>query len=550
EVIDKQMEALLPYYNKLEEEAMKIAEKTFHGPIHFSLKTKEQKLFTYQNNRHQYYCYLDGYLEKENEIYIFEVKATTSKKFKELGPRIKKIHYPLFTRQGVSYQLATYPDMEAQPFNRAYEKLYDRYSGVGRYVFDMAVEKMIVEEARKQAGLPFKKIHYYLTVLNSSYVFDGTYQEEEPFYQNIDGEELVNFIELDDIIQAWQTKIYAMKQTLEDYLETLDASVVPVGPFCERKKMSKCPFIPTCWEKVLVDGSILEYMGSHYGFKDEFGEKHDILDLINQGQVMLDSIPKRWLDRPNNLIQRTCFEEKVEYVDIDKIKKGLQVLQYPLYHLDFESFPSPLPRFRGEKPYAQSVFQYSLHIEQAPFECDKERDHIEYLALDFKDRREELICQMIHDIDLSQGGTVIVYNKSFEHSRIKEFAVMFPKYQQELECINDHMFDLLDLVKTRSELYEDLGFSEEESKRVNYYHNNLHGSFSIKKVLPVFSDLTYKGLGVANGTEAIATYAKFKYLSPEDIECLRRDLKQYCQQDTWAMVLVLWGLIRRINKKI
>ncbi|MFA7126245.1 MAG: hypothetical protein WC182_01615, partial [Bacilli bacterium] len=210
EVIDKQMEALLPYYNKLEEEAMKIAEKTFHGPIHFSLKTKEQKLFTYQNNRHQYYCYLDGYLEKENEIYIFEVKATTSKKFKELGPRIKKIHYPLFTRQGVSYQLATYPDMEAQPFNRAYEKLYDRYSGVGRYVFDMAVEKMIVEEARKQAGLPFKKIHYYLTVLNSSYVFDGTYQEEEPFYQNIDGEELVNFIELDDIIQAWQTKIYAM----------------------------------------------------------------------------------------------------------------------------------------------------------------------------------------------------------------------------------------------------------------------------------------------------------------------------------------------------
>ncbi len=548
EVIDKQMEALLPYYNKLEEEAMKIATDVFGGPIHYSLKTSDQKLFTYQSKDHEYYCYLDGYLEKENDIYIFEVKATTTKKFQELGPMIKKQHYPLFKKKDNVYHLTHYPEMDTKNFQRAYEKLFDRYSAVGRYVFDMAIEKMIVEEARKQSSLPLKNIHYYLVVLNSSYVFDGASENGEPVYHEINHEKLVDFIELNPIIEEWQTKIYSIKKVLEEDISRLDLKTIPIGRFCERKKMSKCPFVPTCWEKALVDGSILEYLDHHFGFTDEFGVKHEILDLLNQGYYSLDSIPKRWLERPNNLIQRECFEKKQEYVDIDKIKKGVRTLDYPLYHLDFESFPSPLPRFRGEKPYAQSVFQYSLHIEKAPFECDKERDHTEYLALDFTDRREELIQQMIHDIDLSKGGTVIVYNKSFEHTRIKEFADMFPEYRNSLEKINDHMFDLLDLVKTRSGLYLDLGFSEEESKQINYYDNRLHGSFSIKKVLPVFSDLSYHGLPVANGTEAIATYAKFKYLAAEDIEFLRRDLKQYCKQDTWAMVVVLWGLLRRVSK--
>lgn len=545
DVVDKQMEALLPYYNELEQHAMEIAQRKFGGSIHYSLKTSEQKLFAFDELRHRYYCYLDGYQEQD-DINIFEVKATTSKKFKELGPKIKGVHFPLFTKQGRTYTLTSYPEMDSYRFAKSYDKLFDRYSNVGRYLFDMAVEKMIVEEARRKANLPPKPINYILVVLNSDYVFDGTYLNNKPHYlPTKDGDELVDFIDCTPIISQWQPKIQAMKQTLEQAIDALEAGAVPIGIFCERKKPSKCAFIRTCWSKALESGSILEYMESHLGFRDEWNVKHEVMDLINEGLYRLDSIPKRWLERPNNIIQRTCFEENKEYIDIDKVHYGIKQLVYPLYHLDFESFPSPLPRFRGEKPYAQSVFQYSLHIERAPLMCDKNNDHTEYVAPDFTDRREELVKQMIHDIDLSQGGTVIVYNKSFEHTRIKEFAILFPQYAAELSKINDHMFDLLDLVKTKSDLYQGLGFSEEESKRVNYYHNNLHGSYSIKKVLPIFSDLTYHGLPVANGTEAIAAYAKFSYLPAEDIAIIRRDLFEYCKQDTWAMVVVLWGLIKR-----
>lgn len=126
---------------------------------------------------------------------------------------------------------------------------------------------------------------------------------------------------------------------------------------------------------------------------------------------------------------------------------------------------------------------------------------------------------------------------------------MYPEYKEALYKINAHMFDLLDLVKTNISLYQELGFSEGESKEVNYYHNDLAGSYSIKKVLPVFSSLSYSDLKVGNGGEAIAAYSKFPFLEKDDLEQLRDDLLKYCKQDTWAMVVVLWELIKRLEKE-
>ena len=51
----------------------------------------------------------------------------------------------------------------------------------------------------------------------------------------------------------------------------------------------------------------------------------------------------------------------------------------PIYHFDFETFGCPLPRFQGEKPYQQSVFEFSLHIEREPGVCDKEKDNFIFL---------------------------------------------------------------------------------------------------------------------------------------------------------------------------
>jgi hypothetical protein len=548
DVVNPQLEALLPYYNKLEKYAMEVATKRFGSNIIYNLDTKKQKLFSYTEKEHSYLTYLDGFQETEDEVRIFEVKATTSKKYLELGPKIDGIQTSIFENNNNIMSIKTKIDIPLDKFNSNYQKLFNRYSESGKYAFDLAVERFIIERSLQHSN-PYKgkKFKYFLVVLNTDYVFDGNYDKGEMVF-NPDkyNNEIVTFIDMTEITRQYQIYIEEINKELLQYISKLSAREVALGTYCERKKQAKCAFLNTCWHKAIADGSILEYMNNHHGFKDEVGETHNTIDLINEGYLAIDSIPVGWLERKNNQIQRECYDKNIEYINIDKIIKGIKSIKYPIYHLDFESFPSPLPRFKGERPYNQSVFQFSLHIEREMGKCDKDKDHLHFLSPDNNDHRLELVEKLIEYIDLSNGGTVLVYNKSFEYTRIKEFSFLFPEHKKALEKINRHIFDLIDLVNTRAEFYKkELGFSEEESKTVNYYNNRLHGSYSIKKVLPIFSDLTYEGMPVGNGTEAIAAYANFNNLESEDLEKLQKDLIEYCKQDTWAMVVVLWGLIKK-----
>ena len=289
----------------------------------------------------------------------------------------------------------------------------------------------------------------------------------------------------------------------------------------------------------------MAYLDGHHGFKDELGNKYERFDLINDGYVRMLDVPVNYLNRKKNVIQREVVRTGVPYVDKEKIIDGIKQIEYPIYHLDFETFPCPLPRFKGEKCYTQSVFQFSLHIEKEEGICDKYKDHLEYLAKDEFDHREEIVqklCEWIGD-----KGTVLVYNESFEKTRLKELAEIFPQYRKKLMHIRGMIFDLMNLVKTKSSMYEELGYDKERASMFNYYHVDLNGSFSIKKVLPLFSSLTYKGMEIGNGVEALVTYAKFPKMNKNEYEYKYKKLVEYCQQDTWAMYCVLEGLKKSVQ---
>ena len=108
--------------------------------------------------------------------------------------------------------------------------------------------------------------------------------------------------------------------------------------------------------------------------------------------------------------------------------------------------------------------------------------------------------------------------------------------------------DLLYIIRNNTKFYESLGFDQEEAKKVNYYHKDFSGSYSIKKTLPVLTDLSYNNLSVKNGTEALITYAKFPYMTKEEFSQSYNDLLKYCKQDTWAMVEIL--KVKRISSKV
>ena len=338
-----------------------------------------------------------------------------------------------------------------------------------------------------------------------------------------------------------QEQIDLDRKRIESYLQELEEHPCPLGIYCEKKKTTKCKYIPICWKQIPEKNSIFAYFDQHHGFQFE-KKKYSTFDLINQGYTHMLDIEEKDLHREKNRIQRSVVATHKAYQNVSKIKEGIKKITYPIYHLDFETFNSPLPRFYGENPYTQSVFQFSLHIEKEKGHCDKIKDHYGYLAPDHMDHRLDLVKSLCDLIDTESGGTILVYNESFEKTRLKELADLFPEYRTKLLKMRDMIFDLMYLLKGNRKFYLSLGYEEEEAKRFNYYHEDMNGSFSIKKILPIFSNLTYHGMEVSNGVEAMVTYASFPKLEPAIYQYKYEKLVEYCMQDTWAMVEILWHL--------
>lgn len=528
EIPDEQLEVMLPYYKKIEEIAAKLAPSYFDGNFSFAYNTLDQECFECKINGNLYACYVDIYNETvDGNINIIEVKSTTSDKFldtKFFEKGNNGIYYLLETNEKVT------------------KKLLNRYDSCGRYIYDIAVQRYIIERDLRKNGLEclVDTTKYFLAVLNSDYIFDGTIKDNEPVYnKDKNGNDIIIFIDVTNITKLYLEIIDKERKKLEEIINN-SCSEIKVGSYCEYKKVTECKHKDFCFRKVPEKNSVFCYLDNRFGFVDENNDKVSTYDLINDKKYSMLDVPTSYLKREKNRIQKDVVETQKTYCNLDKIKSGLGLIKYPIYHLDFETFPCPLPRFKGEKCYTQSVFQFSLHIEDWNG-CDKEKSHYGYLAKTNNDEREELIrhlCSLINE-----EGTVLVYNSSFEKNRLRELAIVFPEYKDKLDFINNMVFDLLDIIKSNQKLYMDLGYSKEESSLFNYYHADMNGSFSIKKILPLFSNLNYQELEVSNGVDALVTYSKFNQMSKEEYNIAYNSLVEYCKQDTWAMVEILHGLI-------
>lgn len=566
-----QMEAYAQYFTDLEVFAAEYIKNHFEGEIIYSEETKQQKKYEFTLNGNTYYCYLDIYLEEPNgNIKIFEVKATTTNKFYKLGKSLEKQvgkealgidkYDSIFYKDDTGIlRLKELLDPELlgdKKYMSYRNKLFNRFGsdGTGKYVYDIAVERYFIENSLLNDK---PNMEYYLVVLNGDYIYDGKMVDGKRIYEtNANGNDLITIIDVTKITEEYLEQIDFERRLIEDRLEDRIIEGRCVGNHCELKKPSECKFKKVCFKDTLCDGSILEYINKKYAFGGPGTDidRFDVYDLLNQGCNKIDSIPRDYLGKKVNQIQYDCYITNNTFINEEKITLAIKSLQYPLYHLDFESYGCPFPRYFGEKPYTQSLFQYSLHIEKEPFVCDKERDHFEFLAKDHSDCRRELCESLINNIDLSNGGTVIVYNEAFEKTRLKELAKIYPDLACDLLNIRDHVFDLLFVLKGNSKMFlpllsNELDNKEKEelAKEINYYHNNLHGSYSIKKVLPIFTNLSYADLEVHNGTEAVFVYGILPTLTDKEYENKYLALRKYCQQDTWAMVEVLWGLKRKFK---
>ncbi|MBE0626437.1 MAG: DUF2779 domain-containing protein [Burkholderiales bacterium] len=203
----------------------------------------------------------------------------------------------------------------------------------------------------------------------------------------------------------------------------------------------------------------------------------------------------------------------------------LAALPYPRYFFDFEGIDLPVPRWAGVRPYEQIPFQWSCHIERRPGVFE----HAEFLDLSGDDPSLSCIQRMLEVIDPDDGGPIFVYFVTYEKGRLEGFAIRHPEHAELMQKYIARLVDLLPLV------------------REFYYHPEMRGSFSIKKVLPVIApDLDYGELDeVQEGTGAQVAYL-LAALDPKTTAKRKADLeaklRTYCRQDTWAMVEVAYFL--------
>ncbi len=567
-VTSAQLEAFKDIFSDVEYLASKHVEKVFGEKVISSKNTYDQKKFEYNHKGNKYYCYLDIYIEKKGKIKVFEVKSTTSSKIDELHLIFKKgcTSYPVYKMNKDTQIMEYVPNnyignildgkfVDEQLILNKLKTSLNKYSDVGKYLYDISIQRHIIEESYKSINENVPEIDYYLVVLNHKYKYNGKKIDGQCVYETSDeGEELFKIYDVNYLTSIYQELIKLERAEFELISKRLTIENNCLGQYCGYKKNNQCKFFNICHEPILKEGSLLEFTDRHFCFKHltELNSKKerktiDMYDLINMGiYTMKDALI--YTPHIDQQIQYDCYVNNKQFIFKENLEFLISKITYPLYHLDFESYNCPLPRFKGEYPYTQSLFQYSLHVEKSPGDCEIDNTngkyHYEYLAPDHNDHRRELAEQMIKDIDLSKGGTVLAYHATFEKTRIKELIELFDDLTEPLELIHDSIFDLEDIIHAGESVYLKYlpTYSKDGKPRFNFYDKNLHASFSIKKLLPIFTDLTYSDLEVQNGTEAILVYGMLPYLTEEEYKNKYLALKKYCRQDTWSMVKILQGL--------
>lgn len=251
--------------------------------------------------------------------------------------------------------------------------------------------------------------------------------------------------------------------------------------------------------------------------------KTNIMDLGDaEKEILLSST---W-EVGRTLLYVQDYQNWQRRIDKEGIEKKLSQLEYPLYFYDYETVSSPIPLFDGSSSRSQVPMQYSLH----KVEKDGTITHKEALVEGVVSDNRAIIEQLYQDLDWAKEGTFIVRNKSFENSRNNEMGKIYPDYQEFFANVNERTFDLMEI------------FSEGL-----FFDRDFKGSASIKKVLPVLTDLTYEGMNVPNGSIATDIILKIAtgIITGDELKKSREDLLVYCEQDTWAMVRI-WQEILKV----
>ena len=119
-----------------------------------------------------------------------------------------------------------------------------------------------------------------------------------------------------------------------------------------------------------------------------------------------------------------------------------------------------------------------------------------------------------------------------EKLRLMQLAEQFPQYESQLRQIWERMIDLSIPFNTG-----------------NVYDIRMKGLYSLKTLVPLFSNYSYDDLKVTNGIDAIFKWREYCQAEGELKTQIYQELTDYCALDTYGEYIVLHALIDEAMKE-
>lgn len=329
-------------------------------------------------------------------------------------------------------------------------------------------------------------------------------------------------------------------------------------------------------------------------FMDQLSEA-DIAPSKSGDSIGLSSSERQWLQ-----VEKVKNKDQTPFIDKHGLAKEFSTWRYPLHFIDFETTMVAIPFHKGRRPYEQIAFQFSHHR----VEKDGTIAHVsEYINREKgKFPNFDFVRALKKSLE-GDNGTIFRY-AAHENTVLNQIKAQLLSWEEPIkdrddlvrfiESITSYsggsgksvsgprcMIDLCDLVKKY------------------FYHPNMKGSNSIKKVLPailnasdflkkkyqspvygaaggvrslnfqdwkwieadangvvkdpykrlppIFSDLDLEEMdslimdgSIADGGAAMTAYSRMQFTEMTEAECERvaKALLKYCELDTFAMVMI------------
>lgn len=361
----------------------------------------------------------------------------------------------------------------------------------------------ITAQVLENSGVKVSDI--YLLSFNGDYINEGQLDAEKLFACN----DSFKNKKIKDLVCSEQFDYKGLISRMESF--DIEGQPAKKCHFCKLNGL--CEYYDRCFpqEEAEADDSILTLVSSQNKNK-----------MYKEGILYLKDADPSQLEG-----------NKVQYAQIMASRNGgLFIDRYPLIQwlnriekrpisfIDFEWDRYLVPIYERMRPMDVVCFEFALYY----IDENGKMEHRTFLGTG--DCRREFVEALFEY--LPQEGPILAYNAwGAECLRLTELGEMFPEYKERLEAINARFYDLAE------PFLEGL-----------IYDVRMQGNFTLKKLVDICSDYSYKDLDIYDGMEAVFSWRDIGKNDTQDEERIMENLREYCSLDAYGLFLVYKWLIK------